>query len=342
MPTLANPFRPAGIPGLEASVAQDPAPVLRLLEKCPEAEPTPLRSLDSLASEMGIGRLWAKDERGRMGLGSFKALGAAYVIASEAAEHPSGRLEGVTYVAASAGNHGLSLAVGAKTFGARGVVFISENVPQSFADRLADAGAEVIRSGADYEESMAAAETAAEREGWRLLSDSSWPGYTDVPRRVMEGYLAIGAEIADQLDGPAPTHVFMHAGVGGLAAALAGFVRRTWGDDPTVVVVEPDRARPLLESIRAGEPVHADGPPSVMGRLDCKEPSHLALGALSRWADEFMTVTDDEAEAAAQRLAAHGVDTTPSGGAGFTGLTRFDPTRLGPSARVLVVISEGP
>lgn len=338
---LVNPHRPDGIPGTRGDeVAQDPEPVLRLLHECPVAAPTPLLRADDLADGLSLHRLWVKDERARMGLGSFKALGAAYVIAAEAAD--SGRLEGVTYVAASAGNHGLSLATGAKVFGASAVVYISGTVPERFERRLREAGADVTRVGADYEECMAAAAEAAARHGWRLLSDSSWPGYTEIPRRVMEGYLVVGSEIADQLPGPPPTHVFLQAGVGGLAAATAGFVRSTWGEEPSVVVVEPETARPLMESIRAGRPVRADGPPSTMGRLDCKEPSHLALAALSRWADVFVTVDDAGAEEAARLLARHGIPTTPSGAAGFAAVAGAERLALGLSSasRVLVIVSE--
>lgn len=341
MRVLMNPHRSSGLPHFQVGdVARDPAPVLSLLEKCPESSPTPLREVPALAGELGLGRLWLKDETARMGLGSFKALGAAYVIAQDAQDED---LADVTYVAASAGNHGLSLAVGARIFGASAVVYISETVPGQFERRLQRAGATVVRAGADYEEGMGAAERAAAENGWRLLSDSSWPGYTEIPRRVMEGYLAIGAELADQLSGdPLPTHLFLQAGVGGLAAALAGFVRATWGDEPQLIVVEPEAARPLLESIRAGEPVRADGPPSVMGRLDCKEPSRLALSALSRWADAFVTVGDREAEDAVDVLSRHGVSTTPSGAAGLAAAASGrEVLALDESSRILVVISEG-
>ena len=316
---------------------------MRLLADCPKAAPTPLVDDARLAGAAGVASLWVKDERERMGLGSFKALGAAYVIARDARARPDGRLEGVTYVAASAGNHGLSLAAGASAFGANAIVFIAESVPDVFARRLAAAGAEVVRRGSTYEESMAAAADAAEASGWSLLSDSSWPGYVDVPRRVMEGYLAMGAEIVDQLgDGKAPTHVFLQAGVGGMAAAMAGFVREVWGDNPRVVVVEPEIARPLLESIRAGEPVRAEGAVSVMGRLDCKETSHVALGALARWADVFVTVTDIEVIETCEWLSGHDLVTSPSGGAGLAALRHGDRDALGLDAasRVLAIITE--
>jgi diaminopropionate ammonia-lyase len=344
---LPNPYRPRGLgplAGLESQdVSVDPAPVLALLERCPDAQPTPLVDQRQLAALAGVARLWIKDERARMGMGSFKALGAAYVIAREAASSPGRRLENVTYVAASAGNHGLSVAVGARLFGARSVIFVSRTVPAALAARLREAGAEVVREGADYEESMAAAMKAAHANGWRLLSDSSWPGYSEIPRRVMEGYLVVGHEAAEEIDRP-PTHVFLQAGVGGLAASLAAYFRSRWGDQPAIVVVEPEHARPLMESIRAGAPVRADGPPSTMGRLDCKEPSHLALAALARLADHFATVTDAEAEACADLLEGHDLATTPSGGAGVAALINADRPTLGleETSRVLTVLSEGP
>lgn len=345
MRVLINPYRPKGLeelPGLESQdVSTDPAPVLSLLEHCPKAAPTPLVESPALARCAGVSRLWIKDERNRMGLGSFKALGAAYVIAREAAAQRTGRLEGVTYVAASAGNHGLSVAVGARLFGAKSVIYVSRSVPQALADGLRQAGAEVVRAGDDYEESMAAAADSAAAHGWRLLSDSSWPGYSRITRRVMEGYLVVGYETAADMD-PAPTHIFLQAGVGGLAAALAAYFRSVWGDEPVIVVVEPETARPLLESIRAGKPVRSPGPPSSMGRLDCKEPSHLALAVLARLANYFVTVTDTEADEATRLLEDHELATTPSGGAGVAAVMNADRPTLGveDTSRVLTVLSE--
>lgn len=361
MEALANPFRGAGLPpgtGLaEGRVRSDPSGVLALLERCPVAAPTPLRELPDLAAELGVDRLHGKDERDRMGLGSFKALGAAHVIARMAAERAdrpgapasvealATALDGVVFACASAGNHGLSVAASAPVFGARAVIHLSDAVPEAFARRLRDRGATVVRRGRDYEASMAAAAADADAHGWVLLSDSSWPGYVEVPTGVMEGYLAIGAEVTAALDRPA-THVFLQAGVGGLAAAMSALVRDRWGDAPTIVVVEPAAAPALLASIRAGRPVVADGPASSMGRLDCKEPSHLALGELARSADHFVTVDDDEAAATVDLLARHGVATTPSGAAGLAGLHHAGPHRaalgLDARSRVLAILTEGP
>ncbi|MEM7296242.1 MAG: pyridoxal-phosphate dependent enzyme [Pseudomonadota bacterium] len=164
----------------------------RLMARALPSDMTPLAAPD-LAP---VAALWVKDERTRMGLGSFKALGAAYVIADHAvqvhAEPGAETLKGRTYATASAGNHGLSLAMGARKFGARAVVYIAQTVPEGFAARLEAQGAEVRREGADYAASMAAAERASNENGWTLLSDSSWDGYSALPWRLMEGYTHMG------------------------------------------------------------------------------------------------------------------------------------------------------
>lgn len=339
---LENPYRGHGLPGADLLPASDVAPVATLLKLCPAHAPTPVLDLPDLAARAGVAQLMAKDERARMGLGSFKALGAAYAIAQEAAqagEPWETALEGRTYATASAGNHGLSVAAGARLFGADAQIFLSQTVPQAFADRLSAKGATVVRAGDTYEASMSAAAEAARTNGWTLLSDSSWPGYTDLPFRVMEGYLQLAAEAVAQIDG-APTHILLQAGVGGLAAAVAAHARKVWGDAPTIVVVEPEAAPALMMSIRAGRVVDTEGPVSSMGRLDCKTPSMIALAGLARDADVFMTVTEAEAQAAVAALADAGVVTTPSGAAGVAALMAGVPG-LGQASRVLVILSEG-
>lgn len=342
--TCENPWRGRGLAIEAPSPLATADAVARLLAICPAHAPTPLHDCPALAARAGVAQIHVKDERGRMGLGSFKALGAAHAIARQAADSvQDGRwdaaLTGRTYVTASAGNHGLSVAAGARLFGARAVIYLAETVPAAFAARLQAKGAQVMRAGATYEDSMAAAEAAAQAQGWALLSDSSWPGYTELPLRVMEGYLQLAAEVADQIDRP-PTHILLQAGVGGLAAAVAAFARARWGDGPRIVVVEPAAAPALIESIRAGRLLDTSGPLSNMGRLDCKTASMIALKGLSRDADLFVTISDAEAAAGAAVLAAHDLATTPSGGAGLSALLAgLDP---GPDARVLAILSEGP
>jgi diaminopropionate ammonia-lyase len=361
MPTLlANPWRSIGLDGpADADLSVDAGRAQELLDRCPAAGVTAMLDAQDMAAALGVEHLWIKDERDRMGLGSFKALGAAYVIAREADARFEGSwdrapeavasvLADVTYVTASAGNHGLSVAAGARVFGASAVIVLSEAVPTGFAQRLQQYGARVVRAGFDYEKSMSAAKEMALEQRWTLLSDSSWPGYTEIPRMVMEGYLVIGAEAAEQVAAIAypPTHIFLQAGVGGLAASMAAYARHQWGDLPVIVVVEPDRAPCLTESIRVGRAVRADGPASNMGRLDAKEPSHLALISLARDADLFVTISDEEALDTVRFLGEHGIATTPSGAAGVAGLQHVGRDRqemfLDGSSRVLTIVSEGP
>lgn len=317
--------------------SHDPAPVAALLARCPVHAQTPLVEAPGLASRAAVARVAIKDERSRMGLGSFKALGAAYAIAHEAAA--SGPLTDRTFVTASAGNHGLSVAVGAQVFGARAVIYLSETVPEAFAQRLRGHDAQVIREGPDYEASMTAAATAAQANDWTLLSDSTWPGYTQLPSLVMQGYLQLAAEAVTQFDTP-PSHILLQAGVGGLAAAVARYARHAWGDAPQIIVVEPEAAPALRDSIQAGRVVDTSGPVSSMGRLDCKTPSLVALNGLARDADLFATISEAEAADAMPILDQMNLHTTPSGGAGLAAL--LAGLDLPPEARVWAILSEGP
>jgi len=357
MDTLRNIWLGKGIPDTadlaEGEVSDVAVVADAFLQKSADSRPTPLLNLPELARELGIAALHVKDERFRMGLGSFKALGAAYAIAKRAGQKlqegragdTSSALKGITFVCASAGNHGLSLAAGAPLFGAKAVVFVSETVPEAFTVRLQLRGAKVVRAGATYEDSMAEAMKTAGEQGWILMPDSTWPGMTEPGRDVMEGYLIMGQEIARQIPAP-PTHVFLQAGVGGLAAACAVSARATWGRDVNIVVVEPEDAPALKASIEAGRPVVAPGPVSIMGRLDCKEPSHLALKYLAREANDFVTISDAEATETVDWLARHKLDTTASGAAGIAALHHAgalrDALNLTAESRVLCYLSEGP
>lgn len=326
----------------------DPVRPRRFLTACPAYAVSPLRrhSLD--------GRFfWIKDETARMGLGAFKALGGVYAVAALigtaacVADEPENLLRDdvraraaeMTFVCASAGNHGMAVAAGAKLFGARCRIHLSATVPAGFAKRLRAKGADVVRSGETYEESVAAAIADAAETGAVHLADGSWPQYTEPPRLVMEGYTVIAEEMRQsfEMTGDWPARVYLQAGVGGLAAAMAFMIRRNWSVQPEIVVVEPDAAPCLAESVKAGEIVTVEGPVSNMGRLDCKTPSMLALEILTETADRYVTVTDDEAAEAADRAGKLGVPTTPSGAAGLAALLR-EP--VGPG-EALVILSEG-
>ena len=309
----------------------DPVPVLERLRRCPVHAATPLRRVTLEGVPLCI-----KDERARMGLGSFKALGGAYAALRMIEE--AGRPD-LTFVTASAGNHGLSVAAGARAFGARARIVIADTVPGAFAARLRAEGAEVVRSGADYAASVAVAIADAEATGAIHLADGSWPGYTEPPRLVMEGYTVLAEEMRDAFaaSGGWPAVVYLQAGVGGLAAAVAQRIRAAWAVQPRIVVVEPDAAPCLAASIAAGAVTTVAGPVSAMGRLDCKTPSMLALAILRETADAYATVSETQASGAVDLLAAAGLRTTPSGAAGVAAW-RADGAPEG----ALAILSEGP
>ena len=352
---FANPLRGQGLPSeigmADGDVETDVTAAAALYSKCPVSHATPLQEFDELSEKFGVGKLWLKLEESRMGLGSFKALGAAHAIAKLAATKADvddphamkSALVGETFICASAGNHGLSVAAGAALFGAKAVVLLADTVPEEFAVLLRNKNAEVIRAGANYEESMEASKKLASDKGWSLLSDGSWTGYSDPARDVMEGYLIMAHEVADTISQP-PSHVFLQAGVGGLAAACAAGVRVCWGQDVKIIVVEPETAPALIESVRAGKCVDTRGSESSMGRLDCKTPSHLALKYLAREADYFVTLDDELVENTVEFLASRGISSSPSGAAGLAALHHLESKAalgLDSTSNVLCYISEG-
>ena len=331
---------------------------LDLLEICPAYTQTPIVEISPLNNI----RLLIKDETNRMGLGSFKALGGIYAVAKfllEQWEKENGSQLSVgrltdpeirswsnkfTFVCASAGNHGIAVAKGAELFNANSRVHIAHPVPASFAQRLATLGAVVIRSGETYEESMVAAMND-NSNGETLLADSSWPGYYHLPMLVMEGYTVIAEEMRQVFlhEDNWPTHVFLQAGVGGLAASMAYEIRKNWKQQPSIVVVEPLAAPCLFESYKRGRVTTVSGPISSMGRLDCKEPSLIAFKLLKELADDFVCVSDEDALAAADFLAQNKLATTASGAAGLAAIlsnAKLDIT-IPDNSTCLVIATEG-
>lgn len=273
--------------------------------------PTPLVSLKALAAQIGVGAVLYKDEGPRFGLGSFKALGGSYaaqrVLQRELTRltgHPvslqdirSGKYRAecaaITLVSATDGNHGRSLAWGCQRFGAPCRIYIHAEVSEGRAQAMRDLGADVIRIPGDYDASVALAKSEAEQNGWFVVSDTSWPGYSQPPRDVMAGYGVMTSEICEALD-QAPTHVFLQGGVGGLAAGVAAGLRQHWGPDaPRVVIVEPELAACLFESAKTGTATNVTiAEETLMAGLSCGEPSALAWEILSEEASDFLTIPE--------------------------------------------------
>lgn len=339
----------------------------------PGYAPTPLVSLPGLARAAGVGALHWKDEGGRFGLGSFKALGGAYavlrllqrLIQSRTGAAPRARdllagahrelVRGVTVTCATDGNHGRSVAWGARLFGCACRIYVHERVSQGRRDAIARYGAEVVVEPGNYDDAVRGAARDAAAHGWFVVSDTSYEGYLDVPKDVMQGYALLVEEALEQMAPARPTHAFVQGGVGGLAAAVCAHLWETLGAArPRFVVVEPDKADCLLRSCEAGKPVTVHGElDTVMAGLACGEPSLLAWEVLSRGADVFLAIPD-EAALECMRLLARGGEGDPplvageSAVAGLGGLLLAcrDPQarallRLDANSRVLLIGSEG-
>lgn len=346
--------------------------VMRFLAQRDTYAVTPLHAMPALAGELGVAAIHVKDEGFRLGLGSFKALGGAYAVMCLVLEEAGKRLgrtldvaalqtpevraiaATMTVTCATDGNHGRSVAQGAQLVGAHAAILVHAGVSDGRVAAIARFGAEMIRVAGNYDDSVREAARLADARGWTVVSDTSWPEYERIPGLVMQGYTAMVSEALAQLSEP-PTHVFVQAGVGGVAAAVAGHLALALGDmRPRFVVVEPARAACLQATAQAGHPVKVPhGEATVMAMLECYEPSLIAWRILSRVADGFMTVDEEDAVAIMNRLARPAGDDPAivageSGGVGLAGLVRAMATPLARQqlaldarSRVLVFNTEG-
>ena len=342
---------PAGAP----LTARGFADARREISSWPGYAPAPLVELPALAASLGLGAMRYKDERGRFGLKSFKALGGAYAVRRVLARQTRPAAE-VTVTCATDGNHGRSVAWGARLFGCRCVIFIHETVSEGRAEAIRRYGAEVRRVPGNYDDAVRHAASEASRHGWHVVSDTSYEGYRDVPLDVMHGYGVMAAEIAEQWPaGRAPTHVFAQAGVGALAAAICASFWLHWRERrPRFVVVEPVRADCIYRSLEAGRPVAVHGDlETVMAGLSCGEVSQLAWEVLATGADAAMAIGDDAALAAVRALARPlrgdpAIVAGETGGAGLAALLAIRERAelraqlaLDADAQVLLLGSEG-
>ncbi|MBI2736793.1 MAG: diaminopropionate ammonia-lyase [Rhodospirillales bacterium] len=341
------------------------------LKQCPRHAPTPLHALPALAGRLGVAEVRVKDESQRFGFGAFKALGGVLAVYSELSsavgeayhvntgfnEVMRGDHKEITsryvFSTASSGNHGRSVAAGAKLFGNRCIIFLPKFTSAEKETAIRARGAEVIRIDGDYDSAVAECKRRSQENGWTIISDTSWEGYDKAPRSVMRGYCVLAHEVVTEWR-QAPTHVFVQAGVGGLAAAVIGYLWAVLPMRPTFVVVEPESADCWFRSNRAGKPTLASGnADTVMGGLACREISPITWPVVGEAADWFMTIEEDQV-LPARRLLAHPLDgdpaiaSGPSGCAGMAGLTRacteeaaFKALKLDRHSRVLLINSEG-
>ena len=346
----------------------------RAVSLWPGYAPTPLLALHDIAREAGVEGVFYKDESARFDLMNFKGLGGPYAVARhlmsiierktgqavEAEDVLSGRyaehVRDETVCCATDGNHGCSVAWAAQMFGCRAVIFIHATVSQGRERTIKSFGAEVRRTAGNYDDSVREAARTAEKEGWTVISDTSYPGYTTIPADVMHGYTVMADEAFDQMpDARPPTHLFLQTGVGAMAASVCAQTLQRFGDErPVTVLADPSRAACWFRSIETGKPVEITGDiDTMMAGLACGKVSLLAWDILKYGADAVVAVDDADAENCMRRLAAGGPNTPPivagesavAGLAALLAVSRDKSTReklaLNADSRVLVFGTEG-
>lgn len=380
---IANPRARAGLPS-EAVTEILPSELSRKVRafhrNIPGYQMSPLKGLPNLAIRLGLGGIWVKDESVRLNLSSFKVLGGSYAIYQRIKQRLG--LEGqdlsfsdlmssdirqklgpVVFAAATDGNHGRGVAWSATRMGFESIIYVHKLTSRERIQAIEHNGGKVVVIDGNYDDAVRQVYQDALKNGWDVISDTSWEGYEDVPRWVMQGYTTMLSEAQEQLSGQGlslPTHIFVQAGVGSLAAATIGFYTNLFGAErPRSVVVEPTKAACLYESAR-----QADGKPhSVVGALDtimaglaCGEPNPLAWKILECCADYFAICPD---YVAAKGMRVYGVPlrgdpfiVSGESGAVTLGALMYvmeyagarelrDRLELGPEAQVLLINSEG-
>jgi diaminopropionate ammonia-lyase len=352
--TLIN----ASASGVEDVAPPDRAP-LDFHRRLPGYERTPLVDAPKIARSLGVGGVWIKDESGRLGLPAFKVLGASWAVYRALEERLGGdgfdawkdvrdlaeRLEPLrplTLLAATDGNHGRALARVARLLGLGAKIFVPDDMAPARRAAIAAEGAEVVVVAGTYDDAV---ERSAAEAGERgvLVSDTSWPGYEQIPWWVIEGYSTMLWEIEDELrerGEPGPDLVVVQVGVGAFAAAVARHFRRPGaGPPPKLLGVEPSTAACLLQSVEAGGIVPVPGPhPSIMSGLNCGKPSLAAWPVVSRGIDVLCAIDDEPAREAMRLTAASGIVSGETGAAGLGGLLELLRDEGGSEARTALGI----
>ncbi len=261
-----------------------------IISKWENYVPTPLLELNKLSKELGLNKIFYKNEDKRFNLKSFKALGGAYAV-----EKVSKEKKNITISTATAGNHGRSVAWGAKKLGLKCKVFVSEYVTNIRIKAIKELGADLIKVKGNYQSSLTECIKQSIKNNWSIVQDVAWNNYTTIPKYTMAGYSVMMKEIADQVGTNKISHVILQAGVGGMAGAMVAGIANYLDYIPTVTVVEPDSAACVLESIRNGKIKKIDiKKESLMGGMSCGEVSLIPWEILKSSIKYCISLPDDD------------------------------------------------
>ena len=279
----------------------------------PEYTMTPLVKLDALANALGVSKIMVKDESKRFGLNAFKVLGGSYCIgkyiaqrlelheekfnfATLVSDEVKAELGELTFVTATDGNHGRGVAWTAKRLGHKSVVFMPEGTVPERLENIRKLGSDASIQPMNYDDCVRKAKACSEEYGWVITQDTAWEGYEEIPKWIMQGYTTIAYEIIQQIGEDKPTHVFLQAGVGSMAGAIAAFLADYYGEDcPVITIVEPTKADCIYRTAEANDgKLHfvTGQMDSIMAGLCCGEPCTIAWEIMESYAKHFVSMPD--------------------------------------------------
>ena len=252
--------------------------------------PTPLLQLNKLSKELNLNKIFYKDESKRFSLKSFKTYCGAYAY-----EKRTKGKKDITISTATAGNHGRSVAWGSRRLGLKCKIFISEYVSDARGKAMEELGAEVVKVKGNYEKSLIECIKQSTKNNWQIVQDVAWKDYTEVPKLTMAGYSVMMKEIVDKIDNEDITHIFLQAGVGGMAGAMVAGVARYLKNVPKIIIIEPDSAACVMESIKSGkiEKINITRE-SLMGGMSCGEPSLVPWEILKKSVNYCISLPDED------------------------------------------------
>ena len=270
---------------------------------------TPLAQLPETAKEMGLDMIYVKDESYRFGLNAFKVLGGSFAIGNYLARKLNKSIDEVsfsmlldpevkkqlgdlTFVTATDGNHGRGVAWTANQLGMKSVVYMPKGSAEERLENIRAAGADASITDLNYDDAVRLANRQAEEKGWIVVQDTAWEGYEEIPTWIMQGYGTMGLEAFEQLP-EKPTHIFLQAGVGSMAGAMAGLLSDIYGEDrPIIVIVEPNKADCLFRTAEANDGtlhIVTGNMDTIMAGLACGEPCSVGWNVLKNYADFFIS-----------------------------------------------------
>lgn len=304
---------------------------------------TPLIELNTLADHLKVGKIFIKDEAHRFGLNAFKVLGGSYAIGQYIAKQLNEPIEGLsfqrmvskevrdaigplTFISATDGNHGRGVAWTVQQLKQKSIIYMPKGSAKERLDNIRLEGAQAEITDLNYDDAVRLADKHAKENGWVLVQDTSWPGYEEIPRHIMQGYMTLAYELYEQLGSVKPSHVFLQAGVGAFATAVTGFLTSVYGDDkPVIIIVEPSEAACIYKTLEANDGhIHVvDGDmKTIMAGLACGEPVTIGIDILRHLADHSLSCDDYIAAQGMRVLSAPSGDdprivSGESGAAGF-------------------------